>query len=53
MKILKERNMRNENEFLGKESVGKLLFKLAIPAITAQIINLLYNVVDRILLTII
>lgn len=40
--------MRNENEFLGKESVGKLLFKLAIPAITAQIINLLYNVVDRI-----
>jgi len=48
MKILKERNMRNENEFLGKESVGKLLFKLAIPAITAQIINLLYNVVDRI-----
>lgn len=33
---------------LGQGSVGKLIFKLAIPAITAQIINLLYNVVDRI-----
>lgn len=33
---------------LGQGSVGKLIFKLAVPAITAQIINLLYNVVDRI-----
>lgn len=33
---------------LGKDSVGKLLFRLAVPAITAQIINALYNVVDRI-----
>lgn len=33
---------------LGKDSVGKLLFKLAIPAITAQLINALYNIVDRI-----
>ena len=30
------------------ESVPKLLAKLAIPAIIAQIINLLYNIVDRI-----
>lgn len=37
-----------KNEFLGTEPVGKLLFKLALPAVTAQIINLLYNVVDRI-----
>ena len=36
------------NEFLGREPVGRLLFKLALPTITAQIINLLYNVVDRI-----
>lgn len=32
---------------LGSGSVGKLLFKLAVPATTAQIINVLYNMVDR------
>lgn len=32
---------------LGTESVGKLLFQLAVPAITAQIINVMYNMVDR------
>lgn len=32
---------------LGHEKVGKLLFMLAIPAILSQIVNLLYNVVDR------
>lgn len=37
----------NQTEELGTCSVGKLLFKLAIPAIAAQIINLLYNLVDR------
>ena len=40
-------NTKN-NEFLGTEPVGRLLFKLALPTITAQIINLLYNIVDRI-----
>ncbi len=38
---------QNQTEELGTCSVGKLLFKLAVPAITAQIINLLYNLVDR------
>ncbi len=33
---------------LGTEPVGRLLAKMALPAITAQIINLLYNIVDRI-----
>lgn len=33
---------------LGKESIGKLLFKLATPAIIAQLVNVLYNIVDRI-----
>lgn len=37
-----------DNEFLGTEPLGRLLFKLALPTITAQIINLLYNIVDRI-----
>lgn len=36
------------NNKLGTEKVSKLLFELAIPAITAQVINMLYNVVDRI-----
>ena len=36
------------NDFLGKEPLGRLLFKLSLPTITAQIINLLYNIVDRI-----
>ena len=35
-------------ERLGTEPIGKLLFKLAIPTVTAQIINMLYNIVDRI-----
>lgn len=33
---------------LGKGNVGKMLFSLAIPAILAQLANLLYNMVDRI-----
>ncbi len=40
--------MRNKHtNDLGNDSVGKLLLKLAVPAITAQVINALYNVVDR------
>lgn len=41
---MKEQN----NDFLGTEPVGKLLWKLSVPAIAAQIINLLYNMVDRV-----
>ncbi|MDO5541137.1 MAG: MATE family efflux transporter [Eubacteriales bacterium] len=40
--------MQDEKNFLGTEPVGKLLLKLALPAIAAQLINLLYNMVDRI-----
>ncbi len=32
---------------LGKEPVGKLLVILALPAITSQVVNALYNMVDR------
>ncbi|MCI5765821.1 MAG: MATE family efflux transporter [Clostridiales bacterium] len=32
---------------LGRDPVGRLLFRLAVPAITAQLINALYNIVDR------
>lgn len=37
-----------EKNELGTKSIGKLLFSMAFPAITAQIINLLYNLVDRV-----
>ena len=39
---------QSQTNRLGEERVGKLLFQLAVPAITAQIINALYNIVDRI-----
>lgn len=39
--------MEEKENQLGTESIGKLLFKLSLPAITAQIINALYNIVDR------
>ncbi|EEG30157.1 MATE domain protein, partial [[Clostridium] methylpentosum DSM 5476] len=32
---------------LGKERIGKLLLRLALPAIAAQLVNMLYNIVDR------
>ncbi len=38
---------QNKETNLGTDPVGKLLFKLALPAITAQIVNVLYNMVDR------
>ena len=40
--------MNEEKDFLGKEPVGRLLLKLALPTVAAQIINMLYNIVDRI-----
>ena len=40
--------MNEDKDLLGKEPVGKLLLKLALPTVTAQIINMLYNIVDRI-----
>lgn len=40
--------MQDKNEFLGTQPIGKLLFQLAIPTIAAQLINMLYNIVDRI-----
>ena len=32
---------------LGNDPIGSLLIRLAIPAITAQLVNALYNIVDR------
>ena len=40
--------MSNDRDFLGKEPLGKLLLRLAVPTVAAQLINMLYNIVDRI-----
>ena len=40
--------MDNDKTFLAKEPLGKLLARLAVPTVAAQIINMLYNIVDRI-----
>lgn len=36
------------DEKLGSQPVGKLMLSMAVPAVTAQLINVLYNIVDRI-----
>ena len=38
----------DDKEFLRTEPLGKLLLKLALPTVAAQLINMLYNTVDRI-----
>ena len=38
----------SDKEFLRTEPLGKLLLKLALPTVAAQLINMLYNIVDRI-----
>ena len=40
--------MKQDKTFLGTEPVGKLLFRLAVPTVIAQLVNMLYNIVDRI-----
>ena len=40
--------MDQDKTFLGTEPVGKLLRKLAVPTVIAQLVNMLYNIVDRI-----
>ena len=40
--------MNRQSVDLGSGSVGKLLFSLALPTITSQVVNMLYNLVDRI-----
>ena len=50
MQIQKEIiTMQDNRNFLGTEPIGKLLLKLSIPTVIAQLINMLYNIVDRII----
>lgn len=36
-----------QDERLGREPIGKLVVSMALPAVAAQLINVLYNIVDR------
>ncbi|MEG1126400.1 MAG: MATE family efflux transporter [Oscillospiraceae bacterium] len=38
----------SKDAMLGTESIPKLMLKLSLPAVAAQFINMLYNIVDRI-----
>lgn len=40
--------IHSKNDFMGSEPIGKLIMKVAMPVVIAQVINLLYNLVDRI-----
>lgn len=40
--------MQKNDERLGTAPLGKLMVSMAIPAVAAQLINMLYNIVDRI-----
>lgn len=40
--------MTNNKERLGTAPVGRLLFRLAVPTVIAQLVNMLYNIVDRV-----
>ena len=40
--------MQDKKPDLGTAPIGKLLFQLAVPTVVAQLINMLYNIVDRI-----
>ena len=39
--------MKSVDPGLGTGDVGKLILKLSIPSVTAQVVNMLYNLVDR------
>ncbi|MEG2511936.1 MAG: MATE family efflux transporter [Acetivibrio sp.] len=39
--------MERQEEKLGTQPIGKLIVSLALPAVAAQVVNVLYNIVDR------
>ena len=40
--------MEHSNQFLGTESIGKLMRKYAVPCIISLLVGALYNIVDQI-----
>ena len=47
-KEVSEMSAPNKNSVLGTAPVPKLMLKMAVPSVVAQVVNLLYNIVDRI-----
>lgn len=45
---MRDQTKARREQDLGSDSIGRLMFTLAVPAITAQLVNMLYNIVDRI-----
>ena len=45
---MKQNESGEDKEFLRTAPLGRLLLKLALPTVAAQLINMLYNIVDRI-----
>lgn len=41
-------NQKTNEERLGTAPLGRLMVSLAVPAVAAQLINILYNIVDRV-----
>ena len=39
---------KNQNSALGTAPIPQLMLKMALPAVVAQVVNLLYNIVDRV-----
>ena len=53
MPVRRERKLvysmeQTKEERLGTAPLGRLILSMALPAVAAQIINVLYNIVDRI-----
>ena len=40
--------MKQDKAFLGTEPIGRLMLRLAVPTVVAQLVNMLYNIVDRV-----
>ena len=40
--------MKTKEELLGTEKISKLMLSMAVPSIIAQLINILYSIIDRI-----
>lgn len=45
---MRDQTKEKKAQDLGADNIGRLMFSLAVPAITAQVVNMLYNIVDRI-----
>lgn len=43
-----QNSTQSDRSFLGEQPIGRLLFRLAVPTVIAQLVNMLYNIVDRV-----